>query len=125
MVCLAAGTNLLAAARIDLLCLQVLRSAEAQFAGTPEEVTILRASAACAASKRDLGAALKRLRAVPPSSGAYRAARAAVGELSLTARGDARAFIAAALDVVRVCGDYDAHVTAGDAFLRIQVRSCC
>jgi hypothetical protein len=100
----------------------VLRKVEALFRGIPEEITILRAAAACALHKRDVGAALKRLRAIPQASPAFRAARAAVAQISLDERGDARAFIAAHLDVVRVCNDYDAHMACGDAFLRIQVR---
>ena len=109
--------------------LQILRKAEALFAGTPEEVTVLRAACACALAHRDVGYTLKRLRAIGPksnsSAASYRAARHALAELALRERGDARAFIAAHLDVVRVCNDVAAHLAAGDAYLRVQVWASC
>jgi len=104
------------------LRVQVLHRAEAIFAGLPEEVTVLRTSCELALSKRDVGAALKRLRAVPPASPLYRAARTAFAEITLRYRKDERQFIAAHLDIVTTFKDYDAHVAAGDAFLSIQAR---
>lgn len=101
--------------------MQVLRRAEAMFAGLPEEVTVLRTSCELALSKRDVGAALKKLRAVPPASPLYRAARTAFAEITLRYRKDERQFIAAHVDIVTTFRDYDAHVAAGDAFLSIQV----
>lgn len=101
--------------------MQVLRRAEGMFAGLPEEVTVLRTSCELALSKRDVGAALKKLRAVPPASPLYRAARTAFAEITLRYRKDERQFIAAHVDIVTTFRDYDAHVAAGDAFLSIQV----
>lgn len=103
--------------------LQVLHLAERLFSGLPEEVIVLRTSCELALSKRDVGAALKKLRAVPPASPLYRAARAAFAEITLRYRSDERQFIAAHVDIVTTFKDYDARVSAGDAFLSIQVRA--
>jgi hypothetical protein len=79
-------------------------------------------SCAMAISKHDVGWALKKLRAIPRSSPTYRAARAAIAEVSLVHRMDKRAFVAAHMDIVSSCADYDAYVQCGDAFMRIHVR---
>ena len=92
------------------------------FAGTAEEVTVLAAACSVALSKRDVGWALQRLRGIKPAAPAFRAARAAIAEISLTHRKDRRAFAAAHLDVVSTYGDFAAHVQCGDAFMRLQVR---
>lgn len=102
----------------------MLRKAEALFTGSAEEIIILQAGCDVAIHKSDIGAALKRLRAIKPSSPSYRAARTAVAEISLTHRADRRAYLAAHLDIVETYKDYDAYVQCGDAFLRIQVRPC-
>jgi hypothetical protein len=100
----------------------VLQKAEALFAGSAEEIIILQAACDVAIHKSDVGAALKRLRAIKASSPSYRAARTAIAEISLMHRADRRAFVAAYLDIVETYKDYDAYVLCGDAFLRIQVR---
>jgi hypothetical protein len=102
--------------------LQVLRRAERLFTGRDEEITVLRTACDIALTKRDVGWALKKLRDVPQTSPLYRAARAAIAEVSLKYRNDQRAFIAAYLDIATVFKDYDAHVMCGDAFLRVLVR---
>ena len=107
--------------QLEAAVLQVLHLAERVFAGRPEEVIVLRTSCELALSKRDVGAALKKLRAVPPSSPLYRAARTAFAEITLRYRNDERQFIAAHVDIVTTFKDYDAHISAGDAFLSIQV----
>eukprot|EP00892_Ulva_mutabilis_P009788 jgi/Ulvmu1/7181/UM034_0090.1 len=99
---------------------EVLHLAERLFEGQPEEVIVLRTSCELALSKRDVGAALKKLRGVPPASPLYRAARMAFAEITLRYRNDERQFIAAHVDIVTTFKDYDAHVSAGDAFLSIQ-----
>ena len=58
------------------------------FAGTAEEVTVLAAACSVALSKRDVGWALQRLRGIKPAAPAFRAARAAIAEISLTHRTD-------------------------------------
>jgi hypothetical protein len=107
---------------ISISCVQVLAAAEQAFAGTPQEITTLRMACEIAINKRDVGAALKRLRAVPRGSPLYRAARTAIADVSLRHRRDSRAYVAAHLDIVEVFKDYEAYVCAGDAFLAIQVR---
>lgn len=103
--------------------MQLLNKAEALCAGSPDEVFVLMTSCAMAINKHDVGWALKKMRAIPRTSPAYRAARAAIADVSLTYRRDKRAFVAAHLDIVSACADYDAYVQCGDAFSRIHVRA--
>ena len=83
---------------------------------------MLRVACEMALTKRDVSAALKRLRAVAAAAPTYAAARAAFADITLAHRNDTRTFIAAYLDIVNARKDYDAYVMAGDAFVRVQVR---
>jgi tetratricopeptide repeat protein 21B len=108
---------------ISYALMQILHRAEQEFEGQPEEVMVLRVSCEMAVTKRDVNAALKRLRSVPSSSPLYATARDAFADITLAYRNDTRTFIAAYLDIVNARKDYDAYVMAGDAFVRVQV--CC
>jgi hypothetical protein len=100
---------------------QLIHRAEQEFEGQAEEVMVLRVSCEMAATKRDVTNALKRLRSVHVSSPFYSTARAAFADITLAYRNDTRTFIAAYLDIVNARKDYDAHIMAGDAFVRVQV----
>lgn len=102
--------------------MQILHRVEQEFAGQPEEVMVLRVACEMAVTKRDVTAALKRLRGVPTSSPVYATARAAFADITLAYRNDTRTFIAAYLDIVNARKDYDAYVMAGDAFIQVQVH---
>lgn len=81
---------------------------------------VLRVACEMATTKREVNNALKRLRSVPASSPIYAIARASFADITLAHRHDTRTFIAAYLDIVNARKDYDAHVMAGDAFMRVQ-----
>lgn len=103
--------------------MQILHRAEQDYAGQPEEVMVLRVACEMAVTKRDVTNSLKRLRSVPTTSPVYATARSAFADITLAYRNDTRTFIAAYLDIVNARKDYDAHVMAGDAFVRVQVSS--
>ena len=60
--------------------MQIIQSAQQEFAGQAEEVLVLRVACEMALTKRDVSAALKRLRAVAAAAPTYAAARAALAE---------------------------------------------
>merc|ERR1719262_1655619 len=96
-----------------------MQDATAEFAGTPEEVTVLVVNADLAIQKGEVDQALSMLQAMPPSSPYFAAAKRAMADIYLQHRKDKRAFARCYKDIVDHQPTAENYLILGEALLSI------
>merc|ERR1719262_1823958 len=102
---------------------KTMQDATAEFAGSPEEVTVLVVNADLAIQKGEVDQALSMLKAMPPSSPYYAAAKRAMADIFLKHRKDKRAFARCYKDIVDHQPTAENYLILGDALLNIHEPS--
>merc|ERR1719178_101295 len=100
-----------------------MQDATAEFAGTPEEVAVLVVNADLAIQKGEVDQALSMLKAMPPSSPYYAAAKRAMADIYLKHRKDKRAFARCYKEIVEAHPTAENYLILGDALLAIHEPS--